>query len=111
MQAQAPVPIQAWDDEIDLRQLIECLWRRRWLIVGLVVTAVVAAGVISYAVLPPRYESSVKPDITARGPGERRFDPGVYVALATSQRASASMSPRGSVDKTPEELQKAITVR
>src|SRR5690606_39155746 len=111
MQAQAPVPIQAWDDEIDLRQLIECLWRRRWLIVGLVVTAVVAAGVISYAVLPPRYESSVKLDITARGPEELRFDPGVYEALATSQRVFEAMIQLGSLDKTPEELQKAITVR
>jgi len=47
MQAQAPVPTQAWDDEIDLRQLIESIWRRRWLIVGLVVVAVLVAGIIS----------------------------------------------------------------
>jgi|GEM_PF-3571275 len=111
MQAQAPVPIQAWDDEIDLRQLIESLWRRRWLVLGLVVAAVVAAGVISYAVLPPRYESSVKLDIAARGPEELKFDPAVYEALATSQRVLEAIIQLGSLDKTPAELQEAITVR
>jgi len=50
MQAQEPLPYQAWDDEIDLRQLIESIWRWRWLVVGLVVAAVAVAAVISYLV-------------------------------------------------------------
>jgi len=35
-----------WDDEIDLRQLVETLLRHKWVIVGLVVAATAVAGIL-----------------------------------------------------------------
>src|SRR5690606_13010767 len=46
-----------WDDEIDLRHLVETLLRHKWVIVGLVVAATAVAGIYSYFILPPRYEA------------------------------------------------------
>ncbi len=45
------------DDEIDLRDIFGVLWKRRLLIIGVFVVAVLAAGVISF-VMPPTYEVS-----------------------------------------------------
>ena len=75
MQPQVPVPVQAWDDETDLRQLIESVWRRRWLVAALVIGAVAVAGVLSYFVLPPRYESSITLDLFVPQAGELGLDP------------------------------------
>jgi uncharacterized protein involved in exopolysaccharide biosynthesis len=45
------------EDEIDLRDIFGVLWKRRLLIIGVFVVAVLAAGVISFA-MPPTYEVS-----------------------------------------------------
>jgi uncharacterized protein involved in exopolysaccharide biosynthesis len=41
-----------YDDEIELRDLIRPLWRRRWLITAIFVAAVVTAAVLSYLMAP-----------------------------------------------------------
>lgn len=41
-----------YDDEIELRDLIRPLWRRRWLITGIFVLAVFVAGIWSYMMAP-----------------------------------------------------------
>jgi uncharacterized protein involved in exopolysaccharide biosynthesis len=48
---------QAMEDEIDLRGAFLILWRGRFLIVGITLVAIMAAGVISYA-MPPVYKAS-----------------------------------------------------
>ncbi len=45
------------EDEIDLRDIFGVLWKRRLLIVGTFIIAVLLAGVISFAV-PPVYKVS-----------------------------------------------------
>ncbi|BAS27887.1 Wzz/FepE/Etk N-terminal domain-containing protein [Limnochorda pilosa] len=59
MAQEAPLPT-SYDDEIDLRALVEVLLRRRSLILGLVAVAVATAAALSYFVLPPVYESEVR---------------------------------------------------
>lgn len=108
MQAHAPVPVEAWDDEIDLRQLIESIWRRRWLIVGLIVAAVAAAGVVSYFVLPPRYESSITVDLLVPHAAELGLDPAVLQALATSNRVFEAMIQSGSLDMTQDGVRRSV---
>ncbi|MDI3542788.1 MAG: hypothetical protein PWP57_391 [Candidatus Atribacteria bacterium] len=46
-------------EEIDLRGLIEVLWRRKWLILAIVLVAVAVAGFFSFFVISPVYEASV----------------------------------------------------
>lgn len=45
------------EDEVDLRELILVLWKRRWLIASIFLAAVIIAAVISFA-MPPTYEVS-----------------------------------------------------
>lgn len=45
------------EDEIDLRDIFRVLWKRRLLIIGVFVVAVLVAGVISFA-MPPVYKIS-----------------------------------------------------
>ncbi len=47
------------EEEIDLRDYINVLLKRKWLIIGIVLMAVVIAAIISYIILPPIYQSSV----------------------------------------------------
>ena len=47
------------EEEIDLRDYINVLLKRKWLIIGIVLMAVVIAAIISYAILPSIYQSSV----------------------------------------------------
>lgn len=49
---------QAWESEIDLREVLEIIWRGKWIIIGLVVLAAVAAGFISTQLLEPTYEAT-----------------------------------------------------
>ena len=46
-------------DEIDLRDLLAVLFKWRWLIVGITLAAVTAAGIMSFFVLPPIYQSEM----------------------------------------------------
>ena len=52
-------PSQMWDDGIDLRANINVLFRHKWVILAFTVLAVAIAGIMSYVVLPPTYESSL----------------------------------------------------
>lgn len=45
------------EEEISLRELIEVLLKRKWMIVGITVIAVIAAGLISMFVLDEKYEA------------------------------------------------------
>ena len=45
------------EDEIDLRDIFGVLWKRRLLILGTFIVAVLLAGVISFA-MPPVYKVS-----------------------------------------------------
>lgn len=56
MEARQPVP----DDEIDLRRLFATLWRGRWTIVAVTVTAALVAATLSLFVIPPTYESETE---------------------------------------------------
>ena len=47
------------DDEIDLRDIIRILWKRRLMIIGIFVVAVMIAGVISFAMTPVYRVSSI----------------------------------------------------
>ena len=49
----------AYVDEIDLRQYIEVLWHGRWVILAVTLCAMVSAGLVSFFLLDPVYESSV----------------------------------------------------
>ena len=46
------------EEEIDLRELVEILWRKRWLIVGVTVGLAIVAWLVSMWVLPRRYQAS-----------------------------------------------------
>ncbi len=46
------------DDEIDLRQYLNVLWRRRYIIAGVTLAAILAAVLLSFFVLSPTYEAS-----------------------------------------------------
>ncbi|MDD1760415.1 MAG: Wzz/FepE/Etk N-terminal domain-containing protein, partial [Methanothrix sp.] len=63
------------EDEIDLRDIFRVLWKRRLLIMGVFVFAVLAAGVISFA-MPPVYKVS---SIIAVG----NFEDPVYASQAS----------------------------
>ena len=110
MQAHSPVPVQAWEDEIDLRQLIESIWRRRWFIASLVIAAVAATGVLSYFVLPPRYESSITVDLLVPQATELGLNPAVFEALATSNRVLEAMVQLGLLDTTPDRVRGSLAV-
>ena len=45
------------EEEIDLRGLFEVLWRRKWLILAIIVISVAIAGYLSFFAIPPVYEA------------------------------------------------------
>jgi polysaccharide biosynthesis transport protein len=47
------------EEEIDLRELINVLLKKKWLIIGIFLIAVITAAIISYFVLDPAYEAHV----------------------------------------------------
>ena len=61
------------EEEIDLRELINVLLRRKYIIMGITLMAILIAGVISCAVLSPVYKSSATFKI-ARIDGKLLFD-------------------------------------
>lgn len=50
--------VNEYPDEIDLRQYIEVLWRGKWIIITVTLCAMASAGIISFFLLDPVYESS-----------------------------------------------------
>ncbi|SFM11379.1 YveK family protein [Halanaerobium salsuginis] len=56
---------QYYDEyEIDLREYIILLWQKKWLILGLVVLAILAAFLINLFVLPTTYQTRAKIQLT-----------------------------------------------
>lgn len=52
--------MEAYPDEIDLREYLEILWRWRMFVVGITLIAAVTAGAVSFFVIKPTYEASVQ---------------------------------------------------
>jgi len=50
----------SYDDEIDLRELLATIWKRKNIIIAVTVLAVLASGIISFFVLEPVYEASAQ---------------------------------------------------
>lgn len=46
------------EEEIDLRELINVLIKRKWLIIGIFIVAVLVAGIVSYFMLEPVYKTA-----------------------------------------------------
>ena len=46
------------EEEIDLRELINVLIKRKWLIIGIFIIAVLVAGIVSYFMLEPVYKTA-----------------------------------------------------
>lgn len=91
-----------WDDEIDLRQLVEVLLRRKWLIFGLIVAAVALAGIYSFFVLPPRYEATMTVALPAvDGEDGLGMSVNAYRAFAFSNRVLGAMIEDGGLNMTP----------
>jgi capsular polysaccharide biosynthesis protein len=70
------------DDEIDLRDIFRILWKRRLMIIGIFVVAVMIAGVISFA-MPPVYSVS---SIIAAG----NYDDSAFTSQASMQSIISS---------------------
>ena len=51
--------IQSYDDEIDLRELIMALWKRKKMIVALTLIGAILAGLISMFVMSPVYDTKL----------------------------------------------------
>jgi uncharacterized protein involved in exopolysaccharide biosynthesis len=58
------------DDEINLLDYWRVLWKRKWMIVGLVFVAVFGAGSYSYFVMPKLFESKVRSSVPGNPAGE-----------------------------------------
>lgn len=94
-----------WDDEIDLRQLVETLLRHKWVIVGLVVAATAVAGIYSYFILPPRYEAVMTVALPAAdGADGVGMSAAAYDAFAGSNRVLSAVLARSGLDLTPRQL-------
>ena len=63
----------SWEDEIDLRELVEALLRHKWVILGLIVVAVAAAGVYSAFIMTPRYEATMTVRVCPRPTAARAW--------------------------------------
>ncbi len=45
------------EETIELRELIETVWKGKWIIAGLTVLFMLVAAIVSWFVLPEQYES------------------------------------------------------
>jgi len=81
-----------WDDGIDLREYIGVIFRRKWLILVLAVLAIAVAGILSYMVLPPTYESSLVVSLPAADGGDGfGMNPQAYEEFAASPSVEAAV--------------------
>lgn len=63
------VSLDQADTEIDLLSLLFTLWRGKWLIFGLTLTAILLGGYYAYAVAVPKYQASASLVLDVRGGG------------------------------------------
>lgn len=88
-----------WDDEIDLRQLIETLLDRKWMITGIIALSVLIAAVFSYFILPPRYEASAVVALPAANTDQIiGMSAKAYEAFALNERVLGAMILHGDLD-------------
>lgn len=59
------------EDEIDLREYLSVVWKWRWVVVMVTITAVLTAAVLSYFVLPPVYEAKAVLMVASAAEGQR----------------------------------------
>ena len=95
-------PSQAWDDGVDLRRYIGVLDHHKWLILALIAMAVAVAGIISYVVLPPTYQSPVIASFPAADgtdglgmnpKGYEEFAVSLPVIAAAQQKLGSGLTP------------------
>lgn len=93
------------DEELDLRELLETLCRRRWFILSITLAAVVAAAVLSFLVLPPVYQSRVTVALPPADAAEEEaldLPPRAYRELAASRPVMAAVREELGLDLTLE---------
>lgn len=70
--ADRPIVAQSEADaaeaEIDLREYLQILYKRRWLTVSITLVAVMVSGILSFFVLPPIYSAQVILQVTSISP-------------------------------------------
>ncbi|MDD4592473.1 MAG: Wzz/FepE/Etk N-terminal domain-containing protein [Parabacteroides sp.] len=49
--------VQVYDDEIELREIIMALWKRKIMIIAITLVGAIAAGILSFFILSPSYET------------------------------------------------------
>lgn len=84
-----------WEDELDLRELIRVIVKRRGLIFGLIAVSVAVAALMSFFVLPSVYESEATlqlPTRSAEISGE--YSPEALAAIGTSPTVLGQLADR-----------------
>lgn len=97
------------EDEIDIRQLIETLFRGKWIVAAITAVALITSGVISFFAIPPTYEATVtllanQPSVTA--PRDRTTAEQVLEAM--SSYPPLTVQTHKSQLRNSEVLQRAI---
>ncbi|MTI80440.1 MAG: hypothetical protein FH758_06070 [Firmicutes bacterium] len=87
--------------EIDLRQLLYILWKRKWIIVYITMACLITAGVVSFFILQPSYEANAKVIIVK--------DKAMY--FLEDRYTNSDVNLYMNVAKTYEEIAKSRTVR
>ena len=98
------------EDEVSLRELLEVLLRRKWMIAGVTVVAMLAAAVLSWWVFSPVYEAKVTMMVTLP-PKAKVSDGGSTVETlleAMSAAPELSLEACRVQIKNPAVLQKAL---
>lgn len=98
-----------WDDEIDLRQLIETLLHRKWMIAGVIAVAVAIAAVYSFFMLPPRYEASIVVAVPDAAASERLgMSTKAYEAFALNTKVLGTMISKGNLNLESPAVEKRL---
>lgn len=100
-----------WDDEIDLRQLIETLLDRKWMITGIIALSVLIAAVFSYFILPPRYEASAVVALPAANTDQIiGMSAKAYEAFALNERVLGAMILHGDLDISSHQVHDRLNI-
>lgn len=99
-----------WDDEIDLRQLIETVYDRKWMIAAITAVAVVIAAVFSYFVLAPRYEATIVISLPSESESDVGLNAKAYEAFAVNEAVLAEVVRQGNLQINLESAKKRYNV-
>lgn len=116
-------PAYYYEDEIDLREYVDVLFRYKWLVVALPLLAVLAAGVMGFAVMTPTYQATalvaitnpryivqLSPNFETVPLNQRQLPLRSYPALATSGDLLQRVLPQVS-DHLPEHSRSLSSLR